>query len=80
MYIHTALGRLHLKTSIEKKSNLEIKKNSFSRLGAKLWNEIPTKLRTLSEHKFKFNIRASLIDVLETGDTYFVIQPIKTAS
>ena len=34
-----------------KKSNLEIKKNSFSRLGAKLWNEIPNKLRTLSKHK-----------------------------
>ena len=80
MYIHTALGRLHLKTSIEKKSNLEIKKNSFSRLGAKLWNEIPTKLRTLSEHKFKFNIRASLLNILETDDTYFVILPIKTAS
>ena len=46
------------------------KKNSFSRLGAKLWNEIPTKLRTLSKHKFKFNIPASLLDILETGDTY----------
>ena len=40
-----------------KKSNLEIKKNSFSRLAAKLWNEIiPNKLRTLSKHKLKFNI------------------------
>ena len=76
MYIHTALGRLHLKTSIEKKSNLEIKKNSFSRLGAKLWNEIPTKLRPLSKHKFKFNIRASLLDILETGDTYYEIDEI----
>ena len=52
-----------------RKSNLEIQKNSFSRLGAKLWNEIPTMLRTLSKHKFKFNIRASLLDTLETGDT-----------
>ena len=88
MYIHKALGCLHLKTRsstsqnfyIKKKSNLEIKKTSFSRLGAKLWNEIPTKLRTLSEHKFKFNIRASLLNILETDDTYFVILPIKTAS
>ena len=54
-----------------KKSNLEIKKNSFSRLGAKLWNEIPNKLRTLSKHKLKFNIRASLLDILETGNTYY---------
>ena len=54
-----------------KKSNLEIKKNSFSRLGAKLWNEIPNKLRTLSKHKLKFNIRASLLDILETCNTYY---------
>ena len=53
-----------------KKLNLEIQKNSFSRLGAKLRNEIPTKLRTLSKHKLKFNIRASLLDILETGNTY----------
>ena len=59
-----------------KKSNLKMQKNSFSRLGAKLWNEIPTKLRTLSKHKFKFNIRASLLDILETGDTYYEIDEI----
>ena len=76
MYIHRALGRLHLKTFIGKKSNLEIQKNSFSRLEAKLWNEIPIKLRTLSKHKFKFNIRASLLDILETGDTYYEIDEI----
>ena len=31
-----------------KKSNLEIKKNSFSRLGAKLWNERLNKLHSSS--------------------------------
>ena len=60
-----------------KKSNLEIQKHSFSRLGAKLWNEIPTKLRRLSKHKFKFNFRASLLlNLLETGDTYYEIDEI----
>ena len=59
-----------------KKSNLEIQKNSFSRLGAKLWNEIPTMLRTLSKHKYKFNIRASLLDTLETVDTCYEIDEI----
>ena len=34
------------------------------------------KLRTLSKHKFKFNIRASLLDILETGDTYYEIDEI----
>ena len=75
VYIHTALGRLRLET-LYKKSNLEIQKNSFSRLGAKLWNERPTKLRTLSKHKFKFNIRASLLDILKTGDIYHEIDEI----
>ena len=45
-------------------------------IGAKLRNEIPTKLRTLSKNKFKFNIRASLLDMLETGDTYYEIDEI----
>ena len=59
-----------------KKLKLEMHKNSFSRLGAKLWNEIPTMLCTLSKHKCKFNIRASLLDTLETVDTYYEIDEI----
>ena len=59
-----------------KKSSFEIQKHSFSRFGARLWNEIPTMLRTLSKHKFKFNIRATLLDTLETGDTYYEIDEI----
>ena len=35
------------------KSNTEIKRKSFSRIGAKLWNEIPTKLRALPKATFK---------------------------
>ena len=75
VYIHTALGRLHLET-LCKKPNLEIQKNYFSRLGAKLWNERPTKLRTLSKHKFKFHICASLLDILETGNTHYEVDEI----
>ena len=33
-------------------------------------------MRTLSKNKFKFNIRASLLDILETGDTYYEIDEI----
>ena len=75
-FIRHYIGRLHLQTFISKKSNLEVQKNCFSRFGVKLCNEIPTKLRTLSKHKFKFNIRASLLDILETGDTYYEIDEI----
>ena len=39
-----------------KKSNLEVKRKSFSVIGAKLWNEIPTKLRTLPKLIFKRKI------------------------
>ena len=78
MFIHTALGHLQLYISklLYKESNLEIPKNSFLRLGAKLWNEIPTKLCTLLKHKFKFNICASLLDILETGKSYNEIDEI----
>ena len=48
--VHSYGTRLSTSQSFyRKKLNLEIQKNSFSRLGAKLWNEIPTKLRTLSK-------------------------------
>ena len=33
-------------------------------------------LNTLSKHKFKFNIRASLLDILEAGDTYYEVDEI----
>ena len=45
-------------------------------IGAKLWNEILTKLRTRSKKKFKSNICASLLDILETGDTNYEIDEI----
>ena len=35
-----------------KKPNTEIKRKSFSRIGAKLWNEIPIKLRALPKATF----------------------------
>ena len=78
MYVHTALDHLQLYISklLYKKSSLEIPKNSFSKLGDKLWNERPTKLHTLSKHKFKCNICASLLDILETGNTHYEVDEI----
>ena len=58
------------------KSNLEIQKNSFSRIGAKLWNHLPTEIRTSPKHKFKSKIRSLLFDILETGDTYYHLDEI----
>ena len=57
-------------TFIFKKSKLEIERNSFSRNGAKLLNEIPTKLRTLPKLIFKRKIRLILFNILEYEDSY----------
>ena len=52
-----------------KKSKLEIERKSFSRIGAKLCNDIPTKLRTLPELIFKRKIRNILFNILESEDS-----------
>ena len=58
------------------KCNLEIQKNSFSRIGAKLWNHLPTEIRTSPKQKFKSKIRSLLFDILESGDTYYDLDEI----
>ena len=46
-------------------------KNSFSIVGAKIWNSIPESYRRLPKHIFKKKIQALLIIVtLETLDSY----------
>ena len=47
-----------------KKAKLEIERKSFSRIGAKLWNEIPTKLWTLPKLIFKGKIRMTLFNII----------------
>ena len=59
-----------------KKSNLEVKRKSFSVIGAKLWNEIPTKLRTLPKLIFKRKIRMILFNILESEDSYEDLESI----
>ena len=38
-------------------SRLSIQLNSFSRIGTKIWNEMPLSLRNLSKHDFKRKIK-----------------------
>ena len=49
---------------------------AFSRIGAKLWNEIPTNLRNLPRHQFKKKIRSLLFEVLESDDSYYDLDGI----
>ena len=58
------------------KSNTEIKRKSFSRIGAKLWNEIPTKLRALPKATFKKKIKMILLNILENEDSYKDLESI----
>ena len=59
-----------------KKSKLEIERNSFSRIGAKLWNEIPIKYRTLPKPIFKRKIRMILFNILKSEDSYEDLESI----
>ena len=54
-----------------KSSRLEIQNNSFSRLGVKLWNKIPSYITDLRKKAFKRVLRKLLFDILEKEDNYF---------
>ena len=45
-------------------------KNSFSRIGAKIWNGIPDNDRALPKYKIKNTPQSRLLDILIQGDTY----------
>ena len=65
-------------------SNTEIKRKSLSTTGAKLWDEIPTKLRELPKATFKKKIQMILWKILENEDSYkdleFIISKVKVYS
>ena len=60
---------------------LSIQLNSFSRIGTKIWNEMPHTLRNLSKHDFKRKIKRVLFNILSSEDSYLdirnVIQKVK---
>ena len=59
-----------------KASRLEIQKNAFSRIGAKLWNEIPSSPRKLPKKSFKLRIKNKLLSVLEDEDSFIEVRRI----
>ena len=59
-----------------KPSKLEIQKNAFSRIGAKLCNEIPSSLRELPKKSFKLRIKNILLSVLEKEDSFIEVDKI----
>ena len=57
-------------------SRLSIQLNSFSRIGTKIWNEMPLSLRNLSKHDFKRKIKRVLFNILSSEDSYLDIRNI----
>ena len=57
-------------------SRLEMQKRSFSRLGVRLWNEIPCHMRDLPKKMFKRVLRTSLLIIFQKEDDYIHIPEI----
>ena len=62
-----------------KPSKLQIQLKAFSRLGARIWNEIPTSLRDKSRSMFKSELHNILLKMLRTRDDYLNISQISQA-
>ena len=56
-----------------KSSRLEIQNNSFSQLGVKLWNKLPSCTTNLLKKAFKRALRKLLFDILEMEDDHIEI-------
>ena len=54
-----------------KSSRLKMqKKKAFSRVGVKVWNEMPNEYKNLSKKSFKKETKRALLNILETEDSY----------
>ena len=69
-----AYGQI-LRTDI-KASNPELQKITFSRIGARLWNEIPRNLRELSRKSIKARIKNELLSMLDKENAFLQIHEI----
>ena len=62
-------------------SRLSIQMNSFSRIGTRIWNEMPVSLRKLSKNAFKRKIKQTLFEILASEDCYIdlpeIVQKVK---
>ena len=49
---------------------LKCKKKAFTRVGVKVWNEMPNEYKNLSKKSFKKETKRALLNILETEDSY----------
>ena len=69
--IHTYNTRSSMSQFFSTKySRLKMQKKAFSRVGVKVWNEMPDKYKNLSKNSFKKETKRALLNILETEDSY----------
>ena len=61
-----------------KHSKTDQVKNSFSRIGAKIWNSILDNDRVLPRYKFKNTLQSRLLDILIQEDTNVGLRTLLT--
>ena len=54
----------------QKFCRLEVQNKAFSRVGPRLWNELPARMRSLPMNTFKNELHNLLLSVLEQCDDY----------
>ena len=59
-----------------KESRLNVKRNAFSRVGVKIWNGIPQILKERPKTAFKRPLKAMLLVILQTEDSYIDVDTI----
>ena len=59
-----------------KEYRLNVKRNAFSRVGVKTWNGIPQVLKERPKKAFKRSLKATLLDILPTEDSYVDVDTI----
>ena len=69
--LFSAAGNLYIKHS-----RTDHMKNSFSRIGAKIWNCIPDSDRALTKYKFKNTLQSRLVEILIVEDTYVGVRTL----
>jgi len=67
---------LLLQITFTQSSRLSIQVNSFSRIGTKIWNEMPMSLRKLPKNVFKRKIKQTLFEILTSEDYYIDLPEI----
>ena len=53
-----------------KHSRFKMQKKAISRVGVKVWNEMPDEYKYLSKKSFKKETKRALLNILETKDSY----------